>query len=121
MPKPVGLDAPTAHTIDLEPVLVTGRATKPTDSIPLPIADIVLQCGDEAAAVAVAVLSTTANPALGLIASAGAGPALGACVTHTISHAATETSIRRALERCMDPAETPAGVIDGTLTCLVTE
>lgn len=121
MPKPVSAEGPTAHTIDLEPVVITGRATKPTDSVPLPIADLLIQCGDEGVAVGVAALSAAANPAIGLIASAGAGAALGACVTQTVQHAETEVSIRRALDRCMDPGETPAGVIDGTLTCIVTE
>jgi hypothetical protein len=121
MPKPVGSESPATHTIDLEPVVITGRATKAAASVPVPIGDIALQCSDEGASVAVAVLSTAANPAIGLIASAGAGAALGACVTQTVIHAETEASIRRALDRCLDAGGTPAGVIDHTLTCLVTE
>ncbi len=121
MPKPVSAEAPAAHTIDLEPIVITERAPKPTAGVPLPIADLVVQCGDEGVAVAAAALSAAANPAIGLIASAGAGGALGACITQTIHHAETEASIRRALDRCLDAGGTPAGAIDGILTCVVTE
>jgi hypothetical protein len=122
MPKPIGSEAPAAHTIDLEPVLITASPTKPSAGTPVPVADIALQCADEGAAVAVALLSRTQiAPATLLLAAGGASAALAGCVVQTVQHAETAASIRRALDRCVDAGGTPAGVLDGELTCLVSE
>lgn len=122
MPDPVTGTSPAIQTIDLQPVVITGSATKPGATVPVPIAEVARECVDEASAVAVAVLSrAVTTPTLAVLATGAASLTFGACAAKSIEDKKMEASIRRAIDRCVDGGGMPAGAFDGTLTCIVVE
>jgi hypothetical protein len=119
MPDPISSLPPSARSIDLEPIVVTGAASKP-EAPPLPLADIALNCFDEADTVAVALLTQSApSPTVAALAAFGLAYDFGACAAKTIATSEKDASIARALARCDAEGGTALGVVGNTLSCAV--
>jgi hypothetical protein len=122
MPEPITAASPAGHTIDLEPVVVTGSLSKPEAQPHIPIGEFARECFSEGNAVAVALLTkAVTNPVVGPVAGVGVGYALSKCITNTIDRHAAEDSDRRAIDRCVAAGGTPIALIRHVLTCQVRE
>lgn len=122
MPRPISSQSPAPPVIDLEPVLITGHASKPAAPAPVPVKEVARECVAEGVGIAAALLSKGSTNLLAVAAAAGgAGIAFGACVTKTTHQLETDASIRRAIERCVDAGGAPGGAVDGTLHCFVVQ
>ncbi len=124
MPDPISPASSPAHTIDLEPVVVTATPSKPASATPLPIWEIATECAGPAATTAflVFIRGGAANPPLvAALATGIAAGSLGACVAESINRHEEQASIRRAIDRCVAEGGTPLGEVDHTLTCQVAQ
>jgi len=119
MPDPITSAARPIPTLELEPVVVTGRATKPAPPPP-PMGEIALNCFDEADAVAVALLTRSPpNLAVAVLATVGISYDFAACALKTVAVSEEKASIARAIARCVADGGTAIGHVGNTLTCAV--
>ena len=107
---------PAPNVIELEPILISARPSE-SESVPIPIGKIALECGSELGGVAIAALATRASLLVAGLTAFKAGWDLGECVTETIEENRKEVAVRRALERCAETGGTPVEQIGGGFEC----
>lgn len=122
MPEPIGPRSPEPATIDLEPVLITGRLREPPPDPELDLAQVALGCAEKISATAVALLAATSSaPVAGILGALQAGEELGICIGKAKADAREQASIQRALTECAEDGGTAVGIIQHEVSCLVVE
>lgn len=120
MPEAVGPRSPEPHSIDLEPVIVTGRLRKPPPAPELDVAEVGLGCVEKISASAVALLAATPSvPLAGILGALQAGEELGICLAKADADARAQASVRRALSECAEEGGTALGIVEHAVSCAV--
>ena len=122
MPEPIGPRSPEPTTIDLEPVIITGRLREPPPDPDLDLGQAALGCAEKISATAVTLLvASPSAPLAGILGALQAGAELGICLGKADADAHEKASIQRAITECAEEGGTAVGLIQNQVSCLVVE